>query len=105
MPTNAYGGYSDLYRHDHKPAPGRSALCWSDARRKFFERADVTATARKGRSVAEEISPAAPEAVRRIDTNFDVEREINGLTAQALHDAPQRPVRPMVSDLHDWLLR
>ncbi|MDK8875559.1 IS66 family transposase [Paracoccus sp. SSJ] len=103
LQADAYGGYNDLYRHDHKPAPVRSALCWSHARRKFFELADVKATARKGRSVAEEISPVALEAVRRFDTIFDVEREINGLTAEARHDARQRLVRPMVSDLHDWL--
>jgi len=103
LQADAYGGYNDLYRHDHKPAPVRSALCWSHARRKFFELADVKATARKGRSLAEEISPVALEAVRRFDTIFDVEREINGLTAEARHDARQRLVRPMVSDLHDWL--
>ena len=34
---------------------------------------------------------------------FDIEREINGLTAEARHDARQRLVRPMVQDLHDWL--
>jgi hypothetical protein len=43
------------------------------------------------------------EAVKRFDAIFDVEREINGLTAEARHDARQRLVRPMVSDLHDWL--
>lgn len=101
--ADAYGGYNDLYRHDHKPAPVRSALCWSHARRKFFELADVKATARKGRSVAEEISPVALEAVKRFDAISDVEREINGLTAVARHDARQRLARPMVSDLHDWL--
>ncbi len=103
LQADAYGGYNDLYRHDHKPAPVRSALCWSHARRKFFELADIKATARKGKKVAEEISPIALEAVKRFDAIFDIEREINGLTAEARHDARQRLVRPMVSDLHDWL--
>ena len=80
-----------------------SALCWSHARRKFFELADIKATARKGKKVAEEISPVALEAVQRFDAIFDIEREINGLTAEARHDARQRLVRPMVQDLHDWL--
>lgn len=80
-----------------------SALCWSHARRKFFELADIKATARKGRSVAEEISPIALEAVERFDAIFDAEREITGLTAEARHDARQRLVRPMVQDLHNWL--
>ncbi|MBC7478324.1 MAG: hypothetical protein H7317_09560, partial [Pseudorhodobacter sp.] len=30
-------------------------------------------------------------------------REITGMTVEARHDARQRLVRPMVSDLHDWL--
>ena len=81
----------------------RSALCWAHARRKFFELADIKATARKGKKVAEEISPVALEAVQRFDAIFDIEREINGLTAEARHDARQRLVRPMVQDLHDWL--
>jgi transposase len=80
-----------------------SALCWSNARRKFFELADIKATARKGKRVAEDISPIALEAVKRIDAIFDVEREINAMGAEARHDARQRLVRPMVEDLHDWL--
>ena len=52
LQADAYGGYNGLYRHDHKPAPVLSALCWSHARRKFFELADIKATARKGRKVA-----------------------------------------------------
>lgn len=103
LQADAYGGYNDLYRHDHKPAPVRSALCWSHARRKFFELADIKATARKGKKVAEEISPIALEAVERFDAIFDIEREINGLTAEARHDARQRLVRPMIEELHDWL--
>lgn len=103
LQADAYGGYNDLYRADHKPAPVLSALCWSHARRKFFELADIKATARKAKNVAEEISPIALEAVKRFDAIFDAEREITGLTAEARHDARQRLVRPMVQELHDWL--
>src|SRR5690606_37093499 len=103
LQADAYGGYNDLYRHDHKPVPVLSALCWSHARRKFFELADIKATAKKGKRVAEEISPIALEAVKRIDAIFDAEREITGMSAVARRDARQRLVRPMVSDLHDWL--
>lgn len=101
--ADAYGGYNDLYRHDHKPAPVLSALCWSHARRKFFELADIKATARKGTKVVEEISPIALEAVKRFGAIFDIEREITGLTADARHEARLRLVRPMVCDLHDWM--
>jgi len=103
LQADAYGGYNDLYRADHKPAPVLSALCWSHARRKFFELADIKATARKGKKVAEEISPIALDAVKRIDAIFDVEREITGLSAAVRHDVRQRQVAPMVRDLHDWM--
>lgn len=103
LQADAYGGYNGVYDAARKPAPVLSALCWSHARRKFFELADIKATAKKGRSVAEEISPIALEAVKRIDAIFDVEREITGLTAEVRHDARQRLVRPMVEDLHDWM--
>lgn len=103
LQADAYGGYNELYDAAHKPAPVLSALCWSHARRKFFELADIKTTARKGRSVAEGISPIALEAVKRLDAIFDVEREITGLSAKARHDARQRLVRPMVEALCDWM--
>lgn len=103
LQADAYGGYNGVYDAARKPAPVLSALCWSHARRKFFELADIKATARKGKRVAEDISPIALEAVKRIDAIFDVEREITGLTAEVRHDARQRLVRPMVEDLHDWM--
>ena len=80
-----------------------SALCWSHARRKFFELADIAGNVRKGRP-AHEISPVALEAVKRIDALFDIERGINGLPAEARLEARQRLSRPLVEDLHDWLL-
>ena len=103
LQADAYGGYNGVYDAARKPAPVLSALCWSHARRKFFELADIKATARKGRPIAEDISPIALEAVKRIDAIFDVEREITGLTAEVRHEARQRLVRPMVEDLHDWM--
>ena len=103
LQADAYGGYNGVYDAARKPAPVLSALCWSHARRKFFELADIKAIARKGRSVAEEISPIALEAVKRIDAIFDAERGITGLSAVARRDARQRLVRPMVEDLHDWM--
>ena len=103
LQADAYGGYNGVYDAARKPAPVLSALCWSHARRKFFELADIKTTARKGRPIAEDISPIALEAVKRIDAIFDVEREITGLTAAVRHDARQRLVRPMVEDLHDWM--
>jgi hypothetical protein len=41
LQSDVYGGYNDLYLSDRNPGPVRSALCWSHARRKFFELADI----------------------------------------------------------------
>ena len=103
LQADAYGGYNDLYRPDRAPGPVTSALCWSHARRKFFELADIAGNVRKGRP-AHEISPVALEAVKRIDALFDIERGINGLSADARLEARQRLARPLVEDLRDWLL-
>ena len=103
LQADAYGGYNGVYDAAHKPAPVRRALCWSHARRKFFELADIKATARKGKKVAEEISPIALEAVQRMDLIFDAEREITGMSAEARRDDRQQVIAPMVHDLHDWM--
>ena len=102
LQADAYGGYNDLYRGDRDPGPVESALCWSHARRKFFELADIKGNARKGKP-AHDISPVALEAVTRIDAIFDIEREINGLDAAARLEARQRLSRPLVEELHDWM--
>ena len=101
--ADAYGVYNELYNADHKPSPALSAPCWSHARRKFFELADIRATARKGKKVAEEILPVALEAVKRFDAIFDFDREINGWDAETRRNARRDLVRPLVTDLHDWL--
>ncbi|RUM11720.1 IS66 family transposase [Rhizobium phaseoli] len=103
LQADAYGGYNDLYRADRRPAPVRSVLCWSHARRKFFELADIAGNVRKGKS-AHEISPVALEAVARIDALFDIERGINGMSAEERLAARQQHARPLVEELHDWLM-
>ncbi len=103
LQADAYGGYNDLYRPDRAPGRVSSALCWSHARRKFFELADIAGNVRKGRP-AHEISPVALKAVTRIDALFDLEREINGLSVDARRDARQRIARPLIEALHAWLL-
>lgn len=47
LQADAYGGYNDLYRGGREPGPVLSALCWSHARRKFFELADIKENARQ----------------------------------------------------------
>jgi transposase len=77
-------------------------LCWSHARRKFFELADIAANARRGRN-APAISPMALEAVKRIDVIFDIERDINGLSAAERLRVRRETVAPLVAALETWL--
>lgn len=102
LQADAYGGYNDLYRGERRPGPVDSALCWSHARRKFFELADIAGNVRKGKP-ADEISPVALEAVTRIDALFDIERAINGKSAEERLVVRQELSRPLVEALHDWL--
>jgi len=102
LQADAYGGYNDLYRGGRDPGPVSSALCWSHARRKFFELADIKGNVRKGKP-AHDISPVALEAVTKIDAIFDIERHINSLDAALRLEARQRLSRPLVEDLRDWM--
>ena len=102
LQADAYGGYNDLYRAEREPGSVTSALWWAHARRKFFVLADIAGKIRKGKPV-HDISPVALEAVTRIDALFDVERELNGLSAEARREARQRLSRPLVKGLRDWL--
>ena len=75
------------------------------ARRKFFVLADIEGRARRvaqGKAPAV-LSPICLEAVQRIDALFDVERDINGHTAEARRTTRQALTAPLVADLHRWL--
>ena len=81
LQADAYAGYRRLYEPCRSPGPVTEALCWAHGRRKFYELADIAANKRRGKR-APPISPLALEAVKRIDALFDIEREINGETAE-----------------------
>ena len=103
--ADAYGGYTKLYEADRKPGPLVEAACWVHARRPFFVMADVAAAARRkaeGKTTSV-ISPLALEAVRRIDALFDIERAINGQSAEQRRAVRQELSAPLVADLERWL--
>ena len=102
LQADAYGGYNGLYGPDRLAGTVMPAFCWSHARRKFFELADIAGNARRGKNAAV-ISPIALEAVRRIDALFAIERGINGLSAVERLDARQRESAPLVAELEAWL--
>jgi transposase len=102
LQADAYGGYNPLFKVDRDPGPLTQALCWAHSRRKFFALADIAANAKRGKNAAP-ISPMALEAVKRIDALFDIEREINGLTADRRLERRQMESQPLVDDLQVWL--
>ena len=102
LQADAFDGYNRLYLADRKPGPIVEALCWSHARRKFFELADIAANARRGKN-APPISPIALEAVKRIDALFDIEREINGLDRREALRARRKESAALVAALEDWM--
>ena len=105
LQADAYSGYNKLYARDRQPGPIEQALCWSHSRRKFFELADIEAAARdkaEGKTPAA-ISPLALEAVRRIDALFDIERAINGKSAEERRSIRQAQSAPLVADLETWM--
>jgi transposase len=102
LQADAFDGYNRLYLPDRNPGPIAEALCWSHARRKFFELADIAASARRSKTAAP-ISPIALESVRRIDAVFDIEREISGLSAAKRPAARRERSAPLVAALEDWM--
>ncbi|MBE0452863.1 MAG: IS66 family transposase, partial [Roseovarius sp.] len=102
LQADAYAGHNQLYNPGRQPGPVAPGLCWSHARRKFFELADVETNLRKGKP-AKDIFPIAFEAVRRIDALFEIERTINGHPPEARLAMRRRLSAPLVADLERWL--
>ena len=105
LQADAYGGYNALYEPGRSPGPILDALCWAHARRPFFTLADIEAGARRraqGKTPAV-ISPLALEAVRRIDALFEIERAINGHSAEERRAVRQKQSAPLVAELEAWM--
>jgi transposase len=91
MQADAYAGFNRLYEAARKPGPILEAACWSHARRKLYELAELKK------------APIAIEAVRRIDALFAIEREIDGASPQARLAARASCSRPLMIELETWL--
>ena len=105
LQADAYGGYNKIYESDRRPSPIQEAACWVHARREFFVLADLAVNARRkaqGKTAAV-ISPMAFEALRHIDALFDIEREINGKSADRRRAVRQELSAPLVAELEAWL--
>ena len=95
LQADAYSGYNELYDPSRSQGAITAALCWAHARRQFFELADIAANARRGKNAAA-ISPVAFLAVKRIDALFDIERDINGLSAEERLRVRQEQSAPLL---------
>lgn len=82
-----YAGYKSLFQS----TPMREIGCWAHARRKFFELHEANK------------STLAAEALTRIGAIYAVERETDGMTADARHAHRAEFARPKVEALITWL--
>ncbi len=108
LQADAYAGFNRLAATERKPGPLSLAFCWAHARRKFFVLADLRAAAERrahgeGSKQATLISPLALEAVERMGVIFDIEREINGMTAEERLAVRRECSAPLVADLEAWM--
>jgi transposase len=101
LQADAYDGYNKLYLPGRSPGPILEAACWVHARRPFFAMADIEESARRKAAGKKEIplSPIAIEIVRRIDALFEIERSINGKSAEERLAVRRALSRPLVDDL------
>ena len=102
LQADAYSGYNSLFDPSRPQGAITPALCWAHSRRQFFELADIASNARRGKKAAA-ISPIALEAVKRIDTLFDIERSVNGLSSSERLRVRQEQSAPLVAELEAWL--
>jgi transposase len=105
LQADAYDGYNRLYLPGRTPGPILEAGCWAHARRPFFIMGDIEENARRKASGKKEIplSPIAIEIVRQIDALFEIERSINGKSAEERLMVRQSMSRPLVAALRTYM--
>jgi transposase len=105
LQADAFGGYTKLYEPQRSSGPIREAACWVHARRPFFAMADLEENARRKAAGKKEIviSPIAMEIVRRIDALFEIERAINGQSADQRRAVRQARSAPLVAELDVYM--
>ncbi|MCC8950528.1 IS66 family transposase [Bradyrhizobium sp. Arg62] len=104
LQCDCYSGFEPLFDPQRKEQPMTPAYCFAHARRGFFELADIEKNAREGKK-GKPVSPIALEAVKRLDALFEIERAINGRGADERRAVRQENSKPLLEDMHAWLLR
>jgi transposase len=105
LQSDAYSGYNALSDPARTKGMIEHAFCWVHARRGFYKLADVELVALKrtqGKMDAI-VSPLAVEAVKRMEAIFDIERAINGKSAEERLAIRREQVAPLVESLEAWL--
>src|SRR3954470_10896177 len=105
LQSDCYNGFEPISVAEQKAVPLTFAFCHAHARRKFFELADIEKRARDRKRSGTPISPIALEAVKRFDALFDIERQINGLSAAERLAVRREKSKPLFDDMHEWLRR
>src|SRR6056297_1930251 len=91
LQADGYKGYAKLYEPDPDGSPRlREAACWAHLRRDFHDFWTSTK------------SEIAREALDRIGKLYDIERDINGQSADLRHAARQKLSRPQVEAFFAW---
>ncbi|WFU10903.1 IS66 family transposase [Rhizobium sp. CB3090] len=105
LQSDCYNGFEPIAVAATKEVPITFAFCHAHARRKFFELADIQKNARDHKRRGKPISPIALEAVKRYDELFEIERQINGLSAEERLAVRQEKSKPLFDDMHEWLTK
>jgi transposase len=103
--ADAFDGYRLLYLPERRAGPISEVGCWAHARRPFFAMADIEENARRraaGRTGIA-LSPIAIDVVRRIDALFEIERPINGKSAEERRAVRQELSKPLVEELQIYM--
>jgi transposase len=91
--ADGYTGYGAVTRpRGNRPPQIAHVACMAHARRKLFEVFEATK------------SPIAEEALRRIAALYAVEAEIDGKPAVQRLAARRARSKPLLEDLHEWML-
>lgn len=105
LQSDCYNGFEPISVAEQKAVLITFAFCHAHARRKFFELADIEKSARDRKRNGRPISPIALEAVKRFDALFEIERQINGLSAEERLAVRREKSKPLFDDMHEWLKR
>lgn len=105
LQSDCYNGFEPIAVAATKEVPITFAFCHAHARRKFFELADIQKNARDRKRKGKPVSPIALEAIKRYDELFEIERQINGLSAEERLAVRQQKSKPLFDDMREWLTK